>query len=121
MDIDIPQEIIECADKVDMFFKMNGIEGWQLNGIASRSLVNENYVNPPHFDSMDITPEMSLREALGRARTEQPNASLTIFLWNEGAEYNTAFYNAGMSTSQMVSLLEVIKHRVISSLVDDEE
>lgn len=116
MDIEIPQEIIECADKIDIFFKTNGIEGWTLNNVASRSIVNETQEIPEHFDAMDVTPEMALSEALKRSKSEQPNAMFCVLLWSEETNYNTAFYNSGMEVIETIALLEFMKHRFLRIL-----
>jgi hypothetical protein len=56
-------------------------------------------------DSLDITPENALIDALESARAERPDKCLILFLWDDGGRYDTRFFNAGMSSSQCVALL----------------
>ncbi len=67
-----------------------------------------------------MTPERALEEALARVRTDAdgpPSKALILLLWDDKPhQYWTAFYNAGMSTSEMVSLCEVHKQRCLSRL-----
>ncbi len=72
-------------------------------------------------DSMDITPEMALTDALSMARSESPDKCLVLFLWDGDSKYDTRFFNAGMSLSQMVSLLEVNKAKFINMMTNQHE
>ena len=66
-----------------------------------------------HRDSLDVTPENALRDALARAAKEEPDKAFVILLWDEGGKYETGFHNAGLKTSEAVALLEVMKSRLL--------
>lgn len=83
---------------------------------------------PPDADSLDITPEMMLRDALEELQTKfgekPPTKALVIMLWDDGREYDTRFYNAGMKTSELIALVECQKRIFLDLLygdIDDEE
>lgn len=65
------------------------------------------------LDSLDITPENGLRQALERVKKEQPTKAFVILLWDDNYDYHTAFHNAGMKTSEAIALLEVMKRRLL--------
>lgn len=43
----ISQEIIQAAIKIENYFKIKGVDKWELMGIASRNLVGYAPVKPP--------------------------------------------------------------------------
>lgn len=49
-----------------------------------------------------------------KAQMVDPNKLLIISLDDRNGAYSTAFWQAGMSYSQMVALLEVMKHVIIT-------
>lgn len=77
-------------------------------------------------DSLDVTPQMALRRATRRMeKWEQeedgpPSKCLLIFLWDDEDKYTTAFENAGLSTSQSISLIEVMKYRMLKTMEPEE-
>jgi hypothetical protein len=73
---------------------------------------------PEGPDSLDITPERALTEALADCRKDPPDKAIIIKLWDEGGNYTTSFINAGMSASQVITLLEVMKARMVRSILE---
>lgn len=75
-------------------------------------------------DSMDATPEIALREGLAdieRYRSEErgePSKCLVLFLWDDDGRYDTRFINAGMKTSEMIALMEIVKQRTHKIMED---
>lgn len=65
-------------------------------------------------DSMDSTPLSVLEEAARQAAgSDAPDKCLVLFLWTEGGKYDTRFFNAGMSSSECISLLAVNQSKFI--------
>lgn len=76
-------------------------------------------------DSLDITPELALQDALrdlrehhGKRPEGMPDKALIVFLWDDNSAYGTRFYNAGMKSSECVALLEVMKARFVNMILD---
>ncbi len=65
-------------------------------------------------DSLDITPENALLEALELARTQKPDKCLVLMLWDSDGNYDTKFINAGMKTSECVALLAVNQQKFVN-------
>lgn len=67
-------------------------------------------------DSMDWTPGDACRKAAARADEKDVDAAIIILLNKgpKGDSYDTAFFNAGLSCSEMLALLEVQKHDILS-------
>ena len=63
-------------------------------------------------DSLDWTPEMALDAAKKTVVEKQPDAALVILLWNQNTEYETQFFNCGLSMADVVALLEIQKNRI---------
>jgi hypothetical protein len=77
---------------------------------------------PPYErDSLDYTPEMAVREAIadleGKYAKDLPSRALVIMLWDDKpGQYETTFWNAGLSSSQAIALLEKTKMEFLSYL-----
>jgi hypothetical protein len=77
-------------------------------------------------DSLDITPEGALQEALARIRepgVKPPDKALVLLLWDETGNYDVRFHNAGMKASEMITLCEVHKAhclRFMNRAIDDD-
>ena len=67
-------------------------------------------------DSLDWTPEMALQNSIECVRETDPDACIVIFLWKPPQEYNTKFTQSGLSLSEIVTLLEVQKSRIINMM-----
>lgn len=68
-------------------------------------------------DSMDWTQEQVFEEVKGQP--ERPDCLMVIALWNENGKYDTKFWNVGLKVSDMVSLLEIQKAKLIKYMEDE--
>lgn len=72
---------------------------------------------PYEPDSMDITPEQALQDAL-KDITEnthplgRPTKLLIVALWDDEGHYHTRFYNSGMCCSEMAALCHHHAHKM---------
>lgn len=70
-------------------------------------------------DSLEFTPEMMLADLLreireGKYKDDPPCKAVVLLLWDEpDGNYQTSFWNAGMSTSQLLALLAVNNHKLL--------
>ncbi len=48
------------------------------------------------------------------------NKAIVLFLNNKGELYSTSFAQAGLTRSEIIALLEVVKNQFISGLVGEE-
>lgn len=62
-------------------------------------------------DSQDWTPGECCRSTAKECDKEDTDACLVLMLskGKDGKQYNTGFRNAGLSTSEAIALLEVVK------------
>jgi len=75
-------------------------------------------------DSMDVTAEMALRDALEDWKDNMPPKMMIIGLWDEPeGHYHPRSKNVGMRISEIVALLEYIKHDFLNDMqgIDAEE
>lgn len=82
--------------------------------------MSETTPEPPEpEDSLDCTPRMAVEISLrdldkwNQEPRGEPSKALIIFLWDDDGQYNTRFANAGMKTSEMVALCEIMKDRFL--------
>lgn len=69
--------------------------------------------------SLDVTPEQALAEAAETIKRRRPDKLLVIMLCDEEpGEYRTAFINSGLSCTQAITLLEVIKDQFMEEIRD---
>lgn len=86
----------------------------------------------PPGDALDWTPQQVLRNALKdfddlpfwkhRDDLEPPSKCFIIML-NDDKGYHTRWYNGGMSISEIVALLEIMKIRILGEMktqLDDD-
>lgn len=90
-----------------------------------KSLVNEKSQAGKRMDmgdSLDVTPQMALehcyRESVGE---KPPDKLIVLMLWDEEDKYVFDFANAGMYSSQVICLLEVVKAYFVESLLPDKK
>lgn len=76
---------------------------------------------PYEKDAMDYTPEGCLLDAINdiqKMRAEgkpEPSKAFVMLLWDEPDNtYGTQFFNAGMKCSEVISLLEITKLKIMS-------
>jgi hypothetical protein len=77
-----------------------------------------------HGDALDWTLEQCLQCAFSALRQGKiyssveldPNKLLIIFLHDEEEGYSTRYFQAGMSISEMIALLEIVKARLNNQL-----
>lgn len=69
-------------------------------------------------DSMDWTPGEACREAADMADKHDADAAFCILLIRgpNGNRYDTMFRNSGLNTSEIISLLEVIKSDMLLTI-----
>ena len=72
-------------------------------------------------NSMDWTCEQALKEAHDVVAKNEPDGLLIIALWNQGRNYDTAFRNVGLSLSQTIALLEIMKSKMLKMLEESCE
>lgn len=83
-------------------------------------------------DAMDVTPERLLDEALRDVRDPNyfqdedgkpcgpPDKAFLILLWDSDKNYGNRYRNSGMKLSEIVSLLEIVKQRLVLAIIDPE-
>lgn len=78
--------------------------------------------NPEEGDSYDWTPEMIAQQAVKRCQAEDPpSKALVILLWDEKeSQYDTGFFNSGMKLSEVVALIEYVKHDILRTMQEKE-
>lgn len=69
---------------------------------------------------MDWTPAMALDEARQECEREDPDACVVIFLNRTNGAYDTNFLQSGMSMTELVSLLEIQKSRIITRYINNQ-
>lgn len=72
-------------------------------------------------NSMDWTHEQAIEELKKLCAVDRPDCIMIIALWNEGSRFDTRFLNVGMKVSEMVALLEVQKHKLLSMMEREHE
>lgn len=72
------------------------------------------------IDSRDWSPAEAFRAAALKADETDPSAGLAIMLYREGDRYDTAWTNSGLSLSEALSLLEVVKARMLRAMLPPE-
>lgn len=76
-------------------------------------------------DSLDVTPEMALIDALKdvqhKYKDDPPDKLVIIALWQGGENYDTSFWNSGMCISEIIGLLEIQKMKLFNQEMDEEE
>ena len=79
-------------------------------------------------DSMDVTPEMALADALKEMREDKydvpgmkgpPSKAIVILLWDDDGMYYRRFYNAGMKCSEIIALLEIQKAMFVNWMTQE--
>lgn len=73
-------------------------------------------------DAMDKTPETAMLDGLARCKAEKPpNKAIAILLWDEGGDYNTKFFNSGMTYPEIVALTEFIKFNLLKDMSPERD
>lgn len=84
-------------------------------------------------DAMDYTPQRLLEEALRDFNKESKDAALPlpfdrppdklliIGLWDDGGEYTTRFYNAGMKMSECMALCAFMQQRFYEIITEPHD
>ena len=72
-------------------------------------------------DSMDWTPKNVLQESLRVCDEDEPDACVVLMLWNNEGNYDTKFIQSGMKLSEIISLMEVQKHKIIAMMTKVED
>jgi hypothetical protein len=71
-------------------------------------------------DSTSYTPEQMLESAMEDIKKEgSANKAILITLDDTDNQYNTHFWNAGMSATQIIALLEVSKVKMLQLMEID--
>lgn len=82
-------------------------------------------LTPEHHgdDSLDVTPDMALCDAVRCIRSGRfkPSAAFVLLLDNEDGAYSTRFYNSGMKVSEIIALMEIEKARLMDEFVNCKE
>lgn len=84
---------------------------------SERKIVQLREVEPDN--AKRYTPRATLLDAVGEidAETLQPTKCILLFLDDDGHEkYNTRYYQSGMSMSECIALLEVMKIRFMREM-----
>lgn len=78
------------------------------------------YLFDTQNDASLITPRQLIEYLSTEEETQElmetHKQAMVLFLNNANGEYDVQFYNAGMSCSQMLALLEIAKQNVISNM-----
>lgn len=72
-------------------------------------------------DSLDWSPGEALRAAAEKADQEDADASIAIVLNRSNGAYITGFTCAGLKTSEMIALLEIMKLRLMTDFLIPRE
>ena len=67
-------------------------------------------------DARDWSPSEAFRRAAEIADKGDPSDGLAIMLWRNDGYYRTSLTCSGLSSSEIVALLDVIKSRVLLDL-----
>lgn len=72
-------------------------------------------------NSKDCTHEQAIEDLKKLCDVDRPDCIMIIALWNEGDNFDTRFLNVGMKVSEMVALLEIQKHELLSMMEREHE